>query len=170
VSHRKPVTPDDLKRIGLFGALSADVLDHLASSLPTLEPDAGDQVFSEGDTARELFVLLEGEVEVLKRSKSGIDARVAMLGPGDWFGEMGVLDVRPRSASVRALAPSRLLQIRTTDLDALYRYDLKAYALVVLNIARELSRRLRVTDSILADILVNVLDVVERRRPEPSDD
>ncbi|MEZ4228672.1 MAG: cyclic nucleotide-binding domain-containing protein [Polyangiaceae bacterium] len=166
VSHRKPVTADELKRIGLFGALSSEVLDHLAQTLPTVEPDPGDLVFKEGDTARELFVLLEGEAEVVKRSRSGVDARVAVLGPGDWFGEMAVLDVQPRSASVRALAPSRLLRIRATDLDALYRHDLKAYALVVLNIARELSRRLRVTDGILADFLVNVLDVVERRRPD----
>jgi CRP/FNR family transcriptional regulator, cyclic AMP receptor protein len=52
------------------------------------------------------------------------------------------------------------------DLDALYRFDLKSYALIVLNIARGLSRRLRVTDAILADLAVKVLDeyVVAQKR------
>ena len=59
---------------------------------------------------------------------------------------------------VRALAPSRLIRFSSEDMDALYRYDLKSYALIILNIARDLSRRLRVTDGILADFTANVLD------------
>ncbi|HTA89242.1 MAG TPA: cyclic nucleotide-binding domain-containing protein, partial [Polyangiaceae bacterium] len=86
------------------------------------------------------------------------EARVALLGPGDWFGEMSIVDIQPRSATVRALAPSRLLRISAADLDALYRYDLRSYSLIVLNLARELSRRLRVADGILADLISNVLD------------
>ncbi len=74
-----------------------------------------------------------------------------MLGPGDWFGEMSIVDIQPRSATVRTLAPSRLLRISAADLDALYRYDLRSYSLIVLNLARELSRRLRVADGILAE-------------------
>jgi CRP/FNR family cyclic AMP-dependent transcriptional regulator len=105
-----------------------------------------------------MYVVLRGEIEVLKRSKSGIEARVALLGPGDWFGEMSIVDVQPRSATVRALAAGRLLRVTSSDLDALYRYDVKSYSLIVLNLARELSRRLRVADSILADFIVNVLE------------
>ena len=85
-------------------------------------------------------------------------AALALLGPGDWFGEMSIVDVQPRSATVRALAPGRLLRITAADLDALYRHDVKSYALIVLNIARELSRRLRVADGILADLIANVMD------------
>ena len=152
------VTPGELRNIGLFGALGEDVIAHLASSLSVVTPSAGDVVFREGDEARDMFVLVSGEMEVLKRSKRGIEARVALLGPGDWFGEMSIVDVQPRSATVRALAPSRLLRITAGDLDALYRFDLKSYALIVLNVARELSRRLRVADGILADLIANVLD------------
>ena len=54
-----------------------------------------------------MFVVLSGEVEVLHKGGSDHDVRVALLGPGDWVGEMAVLDVQPRSASVRALAPTR---------------------------------------------------------------
>ncbi len=153
-----PPTPDSLREIGLFGALSDDVLEFLVETLPVVTYEVGDHVFREGDHAREMFVVLGGEIEVLKRAKRGSEARVAMLGPGDWFGEMSILDVMPRSATVVAVAPSKLLKITSESLDALYRRDLKAYALIVLNIARELSRRLRVADTIIADFVANVLD------------
>ena len=98
--------------------------------------------------------MLYGELEVLKRSRAGVDARVSVLGDGDWFGEMSVLDLQPRSASVRTLATCRLLIVSRADLDTLYRRDAKAYSLVVLNMARELCRRLRVADGVLADLIV----------------
>jgi CRP/FNR family transcriptional regulator, cyclic AMP receptor protein len=152
------VRPGELRGIGLFGAMSDEVLTHLTSSLSVLTPSAGDVVFREGDEASDMYVVISGEVEILKRSKRGVDARVALLGPGDWFGEMSIVDVQPRSATVRALAPGRLLRITAADLDALYRHDVKSYSLIVLNIARELSRRLRVADGILADLIANVMD------------
>jgi CRP/FNR family cyclic AMP-dependent transcriptional regulator len=154
-----PLTTGTLREIALFGALSDTVLEHVARSLKTMRVGPGDTVFREGDGAgREMYVLLEGEMEVFKRSRRGRDMRVAILGPGDWFGEMSVIDMQGRSATVRALAPSRLVRFTSEDMDALYRFDLKSYALIVLNIARDLSRRLRVTDGILADFTANVLD------------
>jgi CRP-like cAMP-binding protein len=154
-----PLTTAALREIGLFGALSDEVLEHLAGSLKTMRVTPGDTIFREGDgAAREMYVLLEGEMEVSKRSRRGRDMRVAILGPGDWFGEMSVLDMQVRSAMVRALAPSRLIRFTSEDMDSLYRFDLKSYALIILNIARDLSRRLRVTDGILADFTANVLD------------
>lgn len=160
------VDASELRAIGLFGALSDEVLAHLAGSLTVSTPDAGTMVFREGESAREMYVLINGEMEVLKRSHEGVDARVALLGPGDWFGEMSILDVQPRSATVRALAPSRLLRLSASDLDALYRYDIKSYSIIVLNLARELSRRLRVADGILADFIANVFDSYVMRRRE----
>jgi CRP/FNR family transcriptional regulator, cyclic AMP receptor protein len=157
-SFDSAVTVESLSHIGLFGGLGPEVLAFLATTLRCSKLGSGEEVFKEGETASEMFVVLSGEFEVLKRSKRGIDARVAMLGMGDWFGEMSILDVQPRSATVRALAPSRLLRISAGDLDAVYRRDQKAYALLVLNVARELSRRLRVADGILADLVVSLLD------------
>jgi CRP-like cAMP-binding protein len=154
-----PLTATVLRDIGLFGALGDEVLDHLARSLKSRRVVPGDTIFREGDGgAREMYVVLDGEMEVSKRSRRGRDMRVAILGPNDWFGEMSVLDMQVRSATVRALAPSRLIRFTSEDMDALYRFDLKSYALIVLNIARDLSRRLRVTDGILADFTANVLD------------
>ena len=71
---------------------------------------------------------------------------------------VALIDVQPRSATVRSVAPTRLLRMTSEDLDSLYRHDLKSYTLIILNIARDLSRRLRTTDGILADITANVLD------------
>ncbi|WP_437811864.1 cyclic nucleotide-binding domain-containing protein [Sorangium sp. So ce1078] len=155
-----------LREIGLFGGLGDHVLQGLADTLELLELQPGAVAFREGDSGREMFVLLAGEMEVLKRSKRDVEARVAVLGPSDWFGEMSILDVMPRSATVRAISPSRLMRITAHDLDALYRRDLKSYTLLVLNIAREMSRRLRVADSLLAELVANMLDEYTRpRRP-----
>jgi CRP-like cAMP-binding protein len=156
-------TLERLREIGLFGGLDDDVLEGLCRTLSILDMDSGAVVFHEGDNGREMFVLLDGEVEVLRRSKRGHETRVAVLGPGDWFGEMSILDVLPRSATARVVAPSRLLRLTAHELDALYRRDLRAYALLVLNIAREMSRRLRVADGLLAELVNNMMDQYVRR-------
>jgi CRP/FNR family cyclic AMP-dependent transcriptional regulator len=152
------IGPTELRNIGLFGALNDDVLEYLATLLTVETPPAGATLFREGEDASAMFVVISGEVEVLKKSKRSVEARVAVLGPGDWFGEMSIVDIQPRSATVRALAPSRLLRVTSADLDALYRHDLRSYAIIILNLARELSRRLRVADGILADLISNVMD------------
>jgi CRP/FNR family transcriptional regulator, cyclic AMP receptor protein len=153
-----PVTIAQLREVGLFGALSDEFLDHLVKTLRVVLVTAGEAVFREGDPAREFYVILDGEIEVLKKSRRGRETRVAILGPNDCLGEMSIIDMQPRSATVRALGPARMLRITTEEMDALYRYDLKSYSLIVLNIARDLSRRLRVTDGLLADFTANVLE------------
>ena len=153
-----PVSISQLREIGLFGALGDEMLEHLAGILQPLRFEAGVFVFREGESARDFFVVLDGEMEVSKKSRSGRETRVAILGPSDCFGEMSLLDMQPRSATVRALSPVRVLRVTSEDMDALYRYDLKSYTLIILNIARDISRRLRVTDGILADFTTRVLD------------
>ncbi|MCC6649178.1 MAG: cyclic nucleotide-binding domain-containing protein [Polyangiaceae bacterium] len=156
-------TTAELREIGLFGGLDDEALASLAEALAVVDAPPGHVVFSEGDAGRDLYVVLSGELEVMKSSKAGQDARVALLGLRDWFGEMSLLDVQPRSATVRALAPSRLLYVTSKDLDALYRRDLRSYSLVVLNLAREMSRRLRVADGIVAELVMQVNDAYLRR-------
>ncbi len=156
---------EELADIGLFGGLDPSVLTEFVQSLPVLSLNPGEVVFREGDPGRELFVLLAGEMEVVKASKGLREARVAVFGPGDWFGDMSILDIMPRSATVRAVAPARVLKMSASDLENLYRKDLKAYAIVVLNIAREMSRRLRVADGILAEMMANMSGTYSRTRP-----
>ncbi|MFT5354547.1 MAG: CRP/FNR family cyclic AMP-dependent transcriptional regulator [Polyangiales bacterium] len=153
------ISPSMLADIGLFGGLDDETLAILAEELPHVRVEVGAPVVSEGDTAQEMFVVINGELEVVKRGPRGGEARVALFGPGDWFGEMSILDVAPRSATVRSVAPTLLLRITNEDLDRLlYRRAPKAYYLVIMNIARELSRRLRVADGIIAQFVSTVSD------------
>ena len=165
--NEPPITATRLREVGLFGAVADDVLTRLAAGLKSIQVAPGEMVFREGESsAREIYVVIDGEMEVSRRSRRDRDTRIAILGPNDSFGEMSMIDMQARSATVRALAPSRLLRFTSEDLDALYRSDLKSYALIVLNIARDLSRRLRVTDGILTDFAVNLLDeYVAAKRP-----
>lgn len=156
--NKRTLPLDRLREIGLFGGLGDDALAELGRALFTVDVPAGGVVFREHDSGRDMFILLEGEMEILRRSKRERETRVAVLGAGDWFGEMSILDVLPRSATVRAISPSTLLRVTAQDLDVLYRRDLKSYSLIVMNLAREMSRRLRVADGLLADLVANVID------------
>ena len=163
------VNDSDLERlrdVGLFGGLDFDVLKTFVGALAITPMAPGIALFKEGESGREMFVLVDGEVEVLRRSRRGHETPVAVLGPGDWFGEMSILDVLPRSATTRVIAPARLLRITAQDLDALYRKDLRSYSLLLLNVARELSRRLRVADGLVAELVTAVAD--EYLRPHQA--
>jgi CRP/FNR family transcriptional regulator, cyclic AMP receptor protein len=99
----------------------------------------------EGEEAASMFLLLRGRVEV-RTEEGGVRLRLGTLGPGDCFGEMGILDLQPRSASVVALEPSEALELSSMAIHGLYEHDLEQFALLWMNLARELSRRLRQAD------------------------
>lgn len=149
---------EKLRDVGLFGGFSDETLRTFAGPLEVLELEQGVVIFNEGDAGREMFVVLAGRVEVLKRSKRDREMVVASLRPGTWFGERSILDVMPRPATIRAAEASRLLRVTAHDLDTLYRSNLKAYTLLVLNIAREMSRQLRLADGLLSDLMANLTD------------
>jgi CRP/FNR family transcriptional regulator, cyclic AMP receptor protein len=153
------VKPALLRDIGLFGGLDEESLRVIAERLPAMKVEPGSTVIEEGDSSQEMFVVLGGELEVVKKSRDGHEVMVALIGPGDWFGEMSILDVQPRSATVRAVAPTLLLRITAEHVEQLfYRRDVKSYAILIMNIARELSRRLRVADGLVAQFVTSVTD------------
>jgi CRP-like cAMP-binding protein len=157
-----------LRENRLFDGLSDETLAVLADELPSELALPGDLLIQEGDIASHMYVLLTGEREVLHRGEGDHDVRVALLGPGDWVGEMAILEVQPRSATVRSLAPSTLVRVTAADVKRLlFERDVKQYALLVMNIARELSRRLRVADRVIANASKSVAQryVLESRRP-----
>lgn len=162
-SSARRVTASELRAIGLFGALSESVLEHLAATLQVVDVPPGTYLFREGDLGDAMYVVLQGDIEIEKASKNGSEVRVAVLGPSDWFGEMSIIDVQKRSATVMAASPATLIRITPGDLDRLYRSDVKTYALIVLNIAREMSRRLRVADAMMADMVANPESSIWRR-------
>ena len=136
------VTAEGLAQIGLFGGMPQSALQHFATELGRVRLEDGDVLFREGDSGRELYVVLSGTVDVV-RDRRGKPVRVGQVEAGQWFGEGCVLAVQPRSATVSAKGSVELLRIGATDLNGLYRRDAKAYSLLVLNMARDLGRQLR---------------------------
>jgi CRP-like cAMP-binding protein len=171
MSEMPHITADMLAENRLFEGLSAEALTRLAAELPTESALPGQVLMTQDAEESHMFVVLQGELEVLHRGAADRDVTVAMLGPGDWVGEMAVLEVQPRSASVRALSPSLLVRITAEDVRRLLLTpDPTQYASLVLNIARELSRRLRVADRVIANASTAVAEryVNESRRPPPA--
>ena len=156
VSERPSV--DDLRELALFGGLSDGALSLLTDTLYRIRAAQGDVIFRCGDDARELYIVLSGEVELCGQTKGGKLHRIAMLSPGHSFGEICVLDVQRRATTARAVAASRLLVLSSKDLDALYRHDLKAYTMFMLNMCRELCRRLRLAGTNLAELIDQLED------------
>jgi CRP-like cAMP-binding protein len=129
----------------IFGGVRADVLEVLVDSGRTIAVEKEAFFFHEGDRAESMFVLESGEVVLLK-DWAGAQHVLGRLSQGDCFGEMALLDLFPRSASVQAVTPCAALELFTASLFKLYETDLEQFALVQTNIARELSRRLRAAD------------------------
>lgn len=99
-----------LKRSTLLGGIPDENLDWLVDQSEIVHVEKGETFIQEGSPGDTAFVILEGECEVLKRSWQQ-DVSVVNRQPGDVFGEMALLYDTPRTASVRALVPSRLLKI-----------------------------------------------------------
>jgi CRP/FNR family transcriptional regulator, cyclic AMP receptor protein len=158
-----------LRESHLFDGVNDGVVARLAKELPTELAQPGELVITEGELTAHMFVVLSGEVEVLHKGDADHDVRLALLGPGDWIGEMAILDVlQPRSATVRALAPTTLLRLSAPDTRRFIQEpEPLQYAQLVGNIARELARRLRVADHIIANASTHLVQryVVESRRP-----
>jgi CRP-like cAMP-binding protein len=158
-------TVEELSRLAIFGGLGPSVLADWALSLPIATLSDGDLVFEEGDLAHELYVVLAGQLHLVKRSRRGALLRVGEFLPGQVVGELSFLDLQPRSATVRAHGASTVLRVSGESMNALYRADIKAYALVVLNLARELTRRLRIADAVIVQLAAQVLESPSQSDP-----
>ncbi len=152
-----------LKEVSVFAALSDDVLKLIGKCAKRVEIEAGNVLFAEGDLAKEMVVVLEGCLEVYKRGRNGLEARIAVLGPGDVVGEMSLVDIQPRSAEVRAAEATAFVSVSHVDIAKVYREDPESYTLMVLNIAREISIRLRRMDDLLANVTTELCDVTGTR-------
>jgi diguanylate cyclase (GGDEF)-like protein len=91
-----------LARVPLFHQLAEEDLDRLAQATQRVSFAAGETVVEIGDPGRSLYVIVDGTVRVLYPARSS-DFELARLGPGDFFGEMALLNDRPRSATVKAV-------------------------------------------------------------------
>ncbi len=141
--------PSDLGKLPVFGGLPEDALRAFADQAELRDVGADEIVFREDETARMLFVLATGSLDVVKK-KGGGEVHLYRIRPGESFGEMSFIDMQPRSATVRAVAPSTLWGWSYAVFRERYEKEPKTYLMLVMNVARELSRRLRRADDLLA--------------------
>jgi len=137
-----------LQRMPVFGAIREDVLQFVLGRARAIVVRSGEYFFRENDPASSMFVLESGGAVVVKNWQ-GRDYALHELGAGDCFGEMALLDLFPRSASVRAKEDCHAIELAASDLLQLFERDAEQFALIQMNIGREISRRLRSTDELL---------------------
>ncbi len=136
-----------LAEVPLFAQIKADELDLVASALRPHQYRAGEMIFHEGDAGTALYIIEEGEVKIVLGSPEGKEAVLGLLGRGDFFGELALLDGLPRSADAVAASPTRLLILNREDFLRL----LAAHPGVAAGLLAALSRRLRRTDQLVHD-------------------
>jgi CRP/FNR family cyclic AMP-dependent transcriptional regulator len=150
------ISSPDLKAFLLatpfFGGLSGASLDLLVSMLVERRFDAGATVVAEGEPGRSMFIVHSGELVVSKLGDSRHVIRMADLEPGDFFGEMTLIEMQNRSATVVAESPTVLYELTAGKLYSYYKTDVHAYVIVMQNINRELCRRLRRADNRIAEL------------------
>jgi CRP/FNR family transcriptional regulator, cyclic AMP receptor protein len=143
---------DVLRRCPTFELLSPAELEALGEECRPVAFEPGQIVFEEGSPGASLFVLAEGEVEIVHRNEA-VQKVIARLRAPAAFGEMALVDREARSATVRACSPCRALELTAEGFTAFRKRSRDGFTFVVINIARVLSTRLRETSRRLADHL-----------------
>ncbi len=109
--------------------------------------DDGEIIIQQGSTGKCMYVIQDGQVEVVQSSDQG-EQHLATLRPGDFFGEMAIFENEVRSATVRAVGKAKILQV---DKKALLR-RIKEDPLLAVNLLKSMSHRIRVLDAQLAQL------------------
>lgn len=135
-----------LQRMAIFGGIRTEILQFLLASCPIVSVPTSEFFFREHDPGDSMFVLEVGKADVLK-SWRGKDYLLQTIKEGDCVGEMAVMDYGPRSASVRAVDDCVAIRISAANLYEVYARDLKQFALLQMNMGREVCRRLREADN-----------------------
>lgn len=138
-----------LQAMPVFGGISERALQFLLESATTTEVSGGERFFREGELGESMFVLESGRVAVV-RELDGEALTLAELDSGDCFGEMALIECMARSATVQALEDCRAFELAFAALHELYRFDNDQFLLIQMNLARELSRRLRKAGDLLS--------------------
>lgn len=139
------ISTDLLRKMPLFGGLNNDTLQLIIDHGERITVKAGDFFFRGGDPGKSLFCIIDGSVTV-EKFVNDKPCELGQLGAGDCIGEMALIDFQPRSASVRANCDCHALEIPGSSLRALFKRDLEQYLMIMMNMGREVSRRLRKAD------------------------
>jgi CRP/FNR family cyclic AMP-dependent transcriptional regulator len=154
-----------LRSVAICGGLEERTLDRLGGMLRREEHPRGAVILREGDPGHSMYLVFSGEVELYRESRDHGPIRIARLGPRECVGEMALIDIQPRSATLIAGQPTVLYALTNQDLYALYQEDLPGYVMLIQNVCRELSRRLRRADATITTLAEAAGDpsVVDRR-------
>jgi CRP/FNR family transcriptional regulator len=126
-----------LARVPIFANCDADEVAAIAATAQESYFQPGQIVVTQGTPGQAFYLILAGRVEILRDGTS-----LGAFGPGDFFGEMSLLDQAPRSATIRALDETRCLMLSSWDFKAL----LETHPSIAIKLLEVLSRRLRVAD------------------------
>ena len=127
-----------LESVPLFRDCSAEVLDRLAGSTAEFQFAADAPIVQQGQVGNGLYIVVSGGVSIV----AGSD-QLARLGPGDFFGELSVIDQQPRAASAYAVSETVCLALASWDLMAVLEQDPH----VSINLLKGLAARLRAADA-----------------------
>ncbi|MBX5481342.1 MAG: cyclic nucleotide-binding domain-containing protein [Myxococcaceae bacterium] len=141
------------RKVDVLSGLEGRSLESVIKVLKRETYNRGETLFSEGELGRTMYVLESGEVEVRRSNAEGQPVPIVRLGPGECFGEMALVELEPRSATVVVVQKATVWSLTNLDLWKLFQEDQYAYVIVLQNICRLLSRRLRKADSRIADFL-----------------
>ena len=145
-----------LRQSELFGSFPPAAIGALVAGSKRVACTRNEDVFAEGDPAADLYVIESGRVSISSRAHDGRESMMALMESGDLFGDMGLFDGLGRSAHARSLEQSKLLQVPYPAVRACF----DAQPELLWAVVAFLSRRLRVTDTALADAMF--LDVPAR--------
>lgn len=142
-----------LQKVPLFSQLAPPELDRVAEITRERSYPRNSVILFEDDPGDALYVVATGQVKVVLIGEDGREVILSVLGEGDFFGEMSLIDEEPRSAHVIAMEDSNLLVIRREDFQAI----LQQSPGIAMGLLRELSRRLRRVDEKVGSLVL--LDV-----------
>ncbi len=137
---------EELQKSKLFAGLLPEEIEMLAELTQQKKYSEGDLVFEQGDVGDSLYLLVEGSVDVLQKRPDGSEQIITTLISPEFFGEMSLIDKEYRSATIRAKSEAMLLCLSNENLHSFARVYKNGFTLVVINIARVLSTRLRETN------------------------
>lgn len=140
---------DVLRQAPLFVALDNEAAKALRSTMVELKISRGDELFAEGDPGEHLYVIIEGKIKLGTTSSDGRESLLAVLGPGEMFGELSLFDPGPRTATATAIVDSKVLSLGHDDLGPW----LSGRPAVSQELLKSLAQRLRRTNEALEDLV-----------------
>lgn len=139
------VKPEALQRYSLFGGIEKEQIESILHVMQHEKFEPNETIITEGNANDRIFFIIEGQVSVTKQ-----DIMLSRFNEGEAFGEMEVLDVMPATATIKSLTPVTTMSISNKGLREIYKIDIKTFSLLIMNLARDLTRRLRRMDEKLA--------------------